>query len=99
MTATPLVTAPINKAVIARHLDPSFRGHTDHLAQVGGLETYGRDYLMTFLSKDLKVALLTVHIPLHAVPEAVTFEAVRDALRCLHRHLPADGRRIVVAAF
>lgn len=96
--ADALVTAPINKAVIARHQDPGFRGHTDYLAQAAGLGPYGRDYLMTFLAPNLRVALLTVHIALEEVIAAVTREAVLDALRCLHRHLPEGQRRIAVAA-
>ncbi len=96
--ADALVTAPVNKALIARHAAPGFRGHTDYLAAAAGLERYGYDYLMAFLAPDLKVALLTVHLPLAAAVAAVRREAVLDALRCLHRHLPTGrGARIAVA--
>lgn len=40
-TAAALVTAPINKARIAEHVSPGFRGHTDYLAAAAGLERYG----------------------------------------------------------
>ena len=86
----------MNKATIAEHLRPDFRGHTDYLAAAAGLERYGRDYLMTFLAPRLKVALLTTHLPLTAAIAAVTTEAILDALRCLARHLPT-GQRIAVA--
>lgn len=92
--ADALVTLPINKAVIARHLRPDFRGHTDYLAAAAGLDRYGRDYLMTFLSEDLRVALLTTHLPLADALAAVRPEAILEALRCLHRHA---GGRIAVA--
>ena len=59
-----LITLPLNKAEIARHVDPSFRGHTEWLAERTGLERYGRDYLMTFLAEDLQVALLSTHVSL-----------------------------------
>ncbi|MEM9558308.1 MAG: 4-hydroxythreonine-4-phosphate dehydrogenase PdxA [Acidobacteriota bacterium] len=85
-----LVTAPLSKAEIARHLLPDFRGHTDYLAEGAGLTRYGRDYLMAFLAPRLKVALLSTHIPLRAALDAVTVDAVLDALRCLHRN--ATGR-------
>ncbi len=90
-----LVTAPINKAEIARHVDPSFRGHTDHLAQQAGLERYGRDYLMAFIAPDLRVALLSTHVSLSRAIEGVTQEAVAEAIACLARH---TSGRIVVAA-
>lgn len=92
--ADALVTAPVNKATIARWVDPGFRGHTDHLAHAAGLERYGRDYLMAFLAPDLQVALFTTHLPLAEAIAAVKRERIEEALRCLHRHA---GGRIAVA--
>jgi 4-hydroxythreonine-4-phosphate dehydrogenase len=92
--ADALVTLPVSKASIARHLLPDFRGHTDYLAAGCGLERYGRDYLMAFLAPDLQVALLTVHEPLRRALDGVTGEAVLAALGCLVRHA---GGRIAVA--
>jgi 4-hydroxythreonine-4-phosphate dehydrogenase len=91
-----LVTGPVSKASIAAHCLPDFRGHTDLIAARCGLASYGRDYLMTFLASDLRVALLSTHLPLRAALDAVTQEAIVDALACLARHLPG---RIAVAAF
>jgi 4-hydroxythreonine-4-phosphate dehydrogenase len=93
--ADALVTAPLSKAVVARHHLPGFTGHTDYLARGCGLERYGRDYLMAFLAPDLQVALLTTHLPLLAACERVTPEAIGEALDCLARHAP--GGRIAVA--
>jgi 4-hydroxythreonine-4-phosphate dehydrogenase len=92
--ARALVTLPVSKASIARHLLPGFRGHTDYLAAACGLTRYGRDYLMAFLAPGLQVALLTVHEPLRKALEGVTREALLDALGCLQRHA---GGRIAVA--
>ncbi len=89
-----LVTAPIAKSSIAKHHRADFVGHTDYLAEVCGLERYGRDYLMAFLAPDLQVALLTVHLPLREALDAVTPEATLEALRCLDRHA---GGRIALA--
>lgn len=95
--ADALVTAPLSKATIAEHIDPEFRGHTDYLAAAAGLERYGRDYLMAFLAGTLRVALLSTHISLAEAVDAVRRKEILEALRCLHRHLPVDQRRIAVA--
>lgn len=99
--AAALVTAPVSKESIARHALPGFTGHTDYLAQKAGLSRYGRDYLMAFLAPDLRVGLLSTHLPLRDALDRVTEEAVVEALACLDRNLPArkgDGRpRIAVA--
>jgi 4-hydroxythreonine-4-phosphate dehydrogenase len=89
-----VVTAPIAKSSIARHVLPGFVGHTDYLAAACGLERYGRDYLMAFLAPELQVALLSVHVPLARAIAMATTEAVLDALGCLERHA---GGRIAVA--
>jgi 4-hydroxythreonine-4-phosphate dehydrogenase len=89
-----LITLPVNKAEIARHVDPAFRGHTEWLGARAGLERYGRDYLMTFLAEDLQVALLSTHVSLREAIVAIDGEAIVAALRCLHRHA---GGRIAVA--
>ncbi len=89
-----MVTAPVSKASIARHCDPSFRGHTEYLAARSGLTRYGRDYLMTFLSEDLQVALLSTHLPLASALEEVNADRIVDALICLARHA---GGRIAIA--
>ena len=84
--ADALVTAPVSKESIARQHLPGFMGHTDYLAEVCGLERYGRDYLMAFLAPDLQVALLNVHLPLREALDGITAEAVGKALDCLGRH-------------
>lgn len=89
-----LVTAPVSKASIARHVAPGFVGHTDRLAARCGLERYGRDYLMAFLAPDLQVALATVHEPLAAALSRIEPGMLLEALACLDRHA---GGRIAVA--
>ncbi len=88
--ADALVTAPLNKAEIARHGHPDFRGHTDYLAAACGLRRYGRDYLMAFLAPQLRVALLTTHLPLAEAVAAVRRDRLVEALACLHRQV--EGR-------
>ncbi len=92
--ADALVTAPVSKESIARQHLPGFVGHTDYLAEVCGLERYGRDYLMAFLAPDLQVALLNVHLPLREALDGITPVAVGEALDCLGRHA---GGKIALA--
>ena len=97
-----IITCPVSKESIARHVARDFRGHTEYFAARCGLEVYGRDYLMTFLTPDLTVALLSTHLPLRAALDRVSAEAIHQALRCLNTHLGrAAGRpgRLAVAAF
>jgi 4-hydroxythreonine-4-phosphate dehydrogenase len=92
--ADALVTAPVSKESIARQHLPGFVGHTDYLAEVCGLERYGRDYLMAFLAPNLQVALLNVHLPLREALDGITPEALGEALDCLGRHA---GGKIALA--
>lgn len=93
-TADALVTAPVSKESIARHHLPGFVGHTDYLAEVCGLERYGRDYLMAFLAPELQVALLNVHLPLRQALDGITPRNLAEALDCLGRHA---GGKIALA--
>ncbi|HEX6204022.1 MAG TPA: 4-hydroxythreonine-4-phosphate dehydrogenase PdxA [Thermoanaerobaculia bacterium] len=94
--ADALVTAPLAKESIARQVRPGFVGHTEYLAAAAGLERYGRDYLMAFLAPDLQVALLSTHLPLRAALDAVSAEAIGEAL---DRLAASAGGRIAVAGF
>lgn len=95
--ADAVVTLPVAKSSIARQLLPDFRGHTEYLAERAGLERYGRDYLMAFLAPNLRVALLSTHLPLRAALDQVTPTAIVEALECLARF--CDPRSIAVAGF
>jgi 4-hydroxythreonine-4-phosphate dehydrogenase len=79
------VTLPISKQSIAQHCLPGFVGHTGYLAAKAGLDRYGRDYLMTFLAPDLRVALLTTHSPLQQVIENLGSDQIVEALELLNR--------------
>ena len=92
--ADALVTAPVSKESIARHVLPGFRGHTDYLAEKCGLGRYGADYLMAFLTPELQVALLTTHLPLAAAVAGFDRAGLVEAVACLDRHA---GGSIAVA--
>ncbi len=89
-----MVTAPVSKSSIASQHLPGFVGHTDYIAARCGLERYGRDYLMAFLTRELQVALLTTHLPLREALDRIDVVAIVEALGCLHRHAPG---RVAVA--
>lgn len=93
--ADAVVTAPVNKYSIAKHHRPDFRGQSEFVAELCGKDTYGRDYLMTFLTADLQVALLSTHISLSQAVSTLNADAVFEAVSCLHKN---TGGRILVAA-
>lgn len=83
-----LVTAPINKQSIqGEHFH--FPGHTEYLEAALGQE--GEDKaLMILMSGALRVALVTTHLPIAQVAQAITEEAIEEKLRLLHQALQRD---------
>ena len=79
-----LVTPPINKEAI--HSDEfRFMGHTDYIDSIiGGSST------MMMVSKELRVALLSEHIPLSKVLENLSCEKIELKLNNLNRTLITD---------
>ncbi|CAM3604603.1 4-hydroxythreonine-4-phosphate dehydrogenase PdxA [Paraphotobacterium marinum] len=64
--ASALVTAPVHKGIINEAGIP-FTGHTEYLANVSDTQ----DVVMMLASPNLRVALVTTHIPLKDVPAAI----------------------------
>ena len=79
-----LVTAPINKHNIQSE-DFKFPGHTDYLAQ----ELEG-DSLMFMVSDDLKVGLLTDHVPVSEVSNQITPELIKKKISIIYNSLIQD---------
>lgn len=79
-----LVTAPINKYNIQSD-DFKFPGHTDYLNQ----ELDG-NALMFMVSEDIKVGLVTDHVPLHMVSQTITPELIKQKVRTIHQSLIQD---------
>jgi 4-hydroxythreonine-4-phosphate dehydrogenase len=80
-----LVTGPISKNVMKMAGFP-FPGHTEYLAQELGV----RDSLMMMIADQMRVALVTTHIPLQEVASKLTREAVRLKLDMLVKSLKND---------
>ncbi len=79
-----LVTAPINKYT-AESDDFKFAGHTEYLNQ----ELEG-EALMLLTSDELRVGLITGHIPLKEVSIRLTEELIRKRVKVLERSLIQD---------
>ncbi len=83
--AVALVTGPIHKA---RLVDGGFkhRGHTDFLGDVCSVP----DPVMAFVGGELRVALVTHHLPLMAVGAALTVERIQRTTRIADDALQTD---------
>lgn len=81
-----LVTAPINKKNIQGG-DFHFPGHTEYLAAQAGDDAKP---LMILTDGELRVALLTTHLPVREVSDAVTVEAITEKVNMLHKSLVSD---------
>ena len=77
-----MVTGPVNKEIIARSGIP-FVGHTEYLAELTG----SKCPVMLLTDGELRVALVTTHIPLNQVAEAITRERVTAVATVLHNDL------------
>ena len=92
-----MVTAPLHKGIINEATGAFFSGHTEYLAEKSGTERV----VMMLAGGGLRVALVTTHLPLKDVAAAVSFDAVCETARILHRDLRGKFKiaapRILVA--
>lgn len=73
--AAAIVTAPIQKSILMQ-LDPSFLGHTEFfMAQSGA-----KKVVMMLANCAMKVALVTTHLPLKDVANAITHQAIAQTV-------------------
>lgn len=77
-----MVTGPLSKAVINEGGVP-FTGHTEYIARLTGTDLP----VMLLATENLRVALATTHLPLAAVPEAITRERLVRTMEILERDL------------
>jgi 4-hydroxythreonine-4-phosphate dehydrogenase len=85
-SASAVCTSPIHKKALQDGAGFAFPGHTEFLAHLAGVE----DVVMMLASDKLKVVPATIHIPLHAVPEALTPESLSSTIRITHNALRDD---------
>lgn len=81
-----LVTAPINKHTIQSE-SFSFPGHTEYIEERVG---DGNKSLMILMKGDLRMALVTGHIPLANVATTITKERIKEKLTIFNKALKQD---------
>ncbi len=77
-----LVTAPVHKGII-NDAGVAFTGHTEYLAE----RTHSSRPVMMLTTGELRVALATTHLPLHAVSGAISSELLFEVGTILAREL------------
>ena len=81
-----IATAPINKLAFAA-AGLEWKGHTDLLAHLCGTSRVA----MMFHAPELKVVLITVHVPLSKVPSLITSARVAETIDITCEALPQFG--------
>jgi len=76
-----LVTAPVHKGII-NDAGIAFSGHTEFIADITG-----GNPVMMLATPGLRVALVTIHIPLSQVSQAITHHRLRQVIRTLDNDL------------
>lgn len=91
-----MVTAPVHKGVI-NNAGIAFSGHTEFLQELCGVERV----VMMLATDELRVALVTTHLPLKDVSAAITAERLTQVTRILNadlrRFFSIERPRILVA--
>jgi len=80
-----LVTAPINKHSLYSEKFP-FKGHTDFLRSYFNV----KNVLMFMISEEVKIGVVTAHIPLSSVAEKIDSGLVYDKIKLMNESLKID---------
>lgn len=83
--ADAMVTSPISKTAFEK-AGVDFPGHTELLAEWGNTNNYA----MTFISKNIKCALVTIHEPLNNVSKKITEEKIKVVITTVKKSLEKD---------
>ena len=89
-----MVTAPIQKSVI-NQAGLTFTGHTEYLAQRCGVKhvvmmlsaTLEKGFLGLSSPRDLRVALVTTHLPLQKVSASLSQDLILETIQIVQRNL------------
>lgn len=79
-----LLTAPINKDNIFNE-DFEFPGHTEYLG-----DAFGGDPLMLLVHENLRLGLITGHVPLSEVASLISADLIRSKVDILNKSLQQD---------
>ncbi len=95
--ASAVCTLPIHKKALKDGADFPYPGHTEYLADLGGVE----NVVMMLASDMLRVVPTTIHMPLSDVPAALTPELLEQTIRITAKGLKTQfgisAPRIAVA--
>lgn len=81
-----LITAPINKKAMKMANFP-YLGHTEYVAN--SCEMLGQEIMM-LISEELKIALVSSHIPLKKAHEKISKDRIKNCISILHDTLVQD---------
>ena len=85
--ARAMITAPIEKRVLREH-GFDFPGHTEFLADLAACHSNSEaGFAMMLASSSLRVVLLTTHMAIRAVPDALSVSETLRVLRITHHDL------------
>jgi len=79
--APALLTLPVHKGIISQS-GLAFSGHTEFFAA----HSNTKKVVMMLAAQNCRVALITTHLPLQQVPQAITANNIRDTLTVLIQH-------------
>lgn len=82
-TFSAMVTAPLAKHVIREGAAADFTGHTEYLCQRAGVH----QVVMMLVAGELRVALVTTHLPLRNVADAISETLIIDTVGILEHDL------------
>ena len=80
--ADALVTAPLSKETVSRYAK-NFVGHTEYLAEAFGVKNFD----MMFVAPNMRLTIVTRHVPLKDVPKMITQKTVFDSIALMARTL------------
>jgi 4-hydroxythreonine-4-phosphate dehydrogenase len=81
-----LVTAPVNKHNVQEAAQKPFTGHTGYLAEKFGITSY----LMLMVGENLRIGVVTEHIPIDQVAKTITTALISDKILILEESLRKD---------
>ncbi|MCV2510300.1 4-hydroxythreonine-4-phosphate dehydrogenase PdxA [Leclercia pneumoniae] len=77
-----LITGPVHKGVI-NDAGIAFTGHTEFFEE----RSHSPKVVMMLATEEMRVALVTTHLPIKAIPDAITPALLREIIGILHHDL------------
>lgn len=81
-----ILTAPINKNLVAKHAGENFKGHTEYISEFCEV----KESLMLLTSDRLTVGLVTNHVPINQVASKLKLKTITDKILLLNKTLKSD---------